>query len=53
MVFSSGHQAIPVQSSCSPDTPQEVIYHGDPEDQANSSKLLTDKNVLIYIMIPV
>ena len=55
------HQAIKPSLSnraglvqqCGLDTPQEVINHGDPEDQANSSKLLTDKNVLIYIMIPV
>ena len=32
---------------CGLDTAQEVINHGNPEDQANSSNLLTDKNVHI------
>ena len=31
---------------CDLDTPQGVLNHGNPEDQANNSKLLVDKNAL-------
>ena len=62
------HQANYQLSLCNPaglvqqywlDTAQKVINHGNPEDQANNSKLLTDKNVHIsmgfdssYIFFP-
>ena len=34
---------------CGLDTPQEVINHGNPADQANNGKLLTDKNVHMHM----
>ena len=34
---------------CGLDTPQEVTNHGNTQDQAKNNKLLTDKNVHIYM----